>query len=261
MNNFPIGIIDSGIGGLSVWLEIRKLLPEESVLYLADAKNLPYGEKSEKEVYMLAKSLMQYLIDKDVRMIVIACNTITVSALNQFRKDFPSLPIIGTVPVVKTAATRSKNKKIGILSTKTTAESDYQKRLITAFAPDCEVINIGTSKLVSMVETGVVDMTVLKEELAPFLDANIDTLALGCTHFPFLLPQIQEVLGKDVQILDSATAIARQVKHLLVTEGIESDAVLGSHKFSTTGDEEVFSAQLGRLVPDMAHVTIRKVEI
>ena len=125
MNRNPIGIIDSGIGGLSVWKEIAALLTEESTIYVADAKNLPYGEKTEEEVYLLAKAMMRFLIDKDVKLIVIACNTITVSALDQFRKDFPSLPIIGTVPMVKTAATMSKSKRIGMLSTTRTAASSY----------------------------------------------------------------------------------------------------------------------------------------
>lgn len=248
MNKNPIGIIDSGIGGFSVWQEIVQLMPEESTMYLADEKNLPYGERSEEEVYQIAKPLMMYLIDKDVRLIVIACNTITVSALERFRKDFPSLPIIGAVPVVKSAAAMSKKKRIGILSTPRTAESEYQKRLIKAFAPDSEVINIGTNKLVPMVETGEVDMKVLKKELQPFLDADIDTLALGCTHFPYLTKEIQEVLGSDVHILDSGAAIARQVKRVLIQEGIESESVLGSHGFYTTGDITAFEKQVKRLV-------------
>lgn len=248
MNN-AIGIIDSGVGGLSVWKEIVKLLPAESTIYLADSKNLPYGEKSEEEVYKLAKPLMMHLIDKDVKLIVIACNTITVSALEKFRKDFPSLPIVATVPVVKSAATVSKNKRIGILSTKRTAESEYQKRLITHFAVGCEVTNVGTNKLVPLVESGEIrDIGVIREELQPFIDANIDTLALGCTHFPFLRAQIQEILGENVQILDSAEAVARQVKLVLQREAIETDAVLGSHGFYTTGDEEVFKEQVKRLV-------------
>lgn len=247
MNN-AIGIIDSGIGGLSVWKEVVKLLPEESTVYLADSKNLPYGEKSEEEVYKMAKPLMMYLIDKDVKLIVIACNTITVSALEKFRKDFPSLPIVATVPVVKTAAAVSKTKKIGILSTKRTAESEYQKRLIAHFAPGCEVINVGTNKLVPMVESGEVDTAVLKEELDPLIVGEIDTLALGCTHFPFLKQQIQEIVGETVQILDSAEAVARQVKLVLEREDIGTNAVLGSHGFYTTGDEEVFKEQIKRLI-------------
>lgn len=251
MNNNPIGIIDSGIGGLSVWKEINTLLPEESTLYLADSKNLPYGDKNEEEVYTLAKALMRYLIDRDVLMIVIACNTITVSAIERFRKEFPSLPIIGTVPVIKTAALLSKNKRIGILSTKRTAESEYQKQLIAQFASGCEVINLGTNKLVPMVESVLqsrIDMDVLKEELQPFIEAKIDTLALGCTHFPFLKAQMQEILGPNVQILDSGEAIARQVKRVLVQEGIESESVLGRHSFLTTGDLASFEKQVKRFV-------------
>jgi glutamate racemase len=165
------------------------------------------------------------------------------------------------VPVVKTAATVSKNKKIGILSTKRTAESDYQKRLIEKFATGCEVVNVGTNVVVPMVESGDVDMTVLQEELQPFQKAGIDTIALGCTHFPFVKQQIQEVVGKNVHILDSGEAIARQVQRVLQQEGIESESVKGNHKFYTTGDEEQFRAQLTRLVALEPHVTIKTIDI
>lgn len=233
-----------------MWKEIVRLLPQESTIYLADSKNLPYGEKREEEIYTLSKSLMMYLIDKDVKLIVIACNTITVSSLDRFRKDFPSLPIIGTVPVVKTASFLSKNKRIGILSTKITAQSEYQKKLIEQFALGCEVINVGTNKLISMVESGVIDTEILQQELQPFLTADIDVLALGCTHFPFLKKEMQEILGKDVHILDSSEAIARQVQRVLQQEGIESESVLGNHIFYTTGTAEQFSEQMHRLVGD-----------
>jgi glutamate racemase len=248
MNNNPIGIIDSGVGGLSVWQEIKTLLPEESTIYVADTKNLPYGDKSEEEVSTLSNRLMRFLIDKDVLLIVIACNTITVSALEQFRKSYPSLPIVGTVPVVKTAASLSQNKRIGILSTIRTAESEYQKKLIAQFASDCEVINIGTNKLVPMIERGEVDMAVLTEELQPFVNAKIDVLALGCTHFPFLKKEMQTILGSGVHIVDSGKAIARQVKRILQQESIESDAVLGNHAFYTTGEITMFEKQVERLV-------------
>lgn len=248
MNNNPIGIVDSGIGGLSVWQEIVKLLPKESIIYLADSKYLPYGEKSEAEIYTLSKRLIQFLVEQQVKLVVIACNTITVSALEDLRKDFPGLPIIGTVPVIKTAVATTKNKRIGVLSTKRTAESAYQKKLIAQFAPHCDVSNVGTNVLVPMIESDAIDTTVLKQELRPFLAAKVDTLALGCTHFPFLRKEMQEVLGKGVHILDSGEAIARQVKHVLRQEGIESESVLGSHILYTTGDEELFKEQIKRLV-------------
>jgi len=263
MNNNPIGIIDSGIGGLSVWQEIVKLLPVESTLYLADSKYLPYGEKDEAEIYRLSKRLIHYLLKQQVKLVVIACNTITVSALEQLRRDFPSLPIIGTVPVVKTALRQAQGKppKIGILSTKRTAESIYLQNLIDQFAQDAHVVNLGTDKLVSMVESGEVDMDVLREELQPFLDADIDTLALGCTHFPFLRNEMQEVLGKDVHILDSGEAIARQVKRILESEKEISDKGEGEHTFYTTGEEKQFAKQIQRLVGSRDSDTIREVNL
>lgn len=263
MNNNPIGIVDSGIGGLSVWQEIVKLLPKESIIYLADSKYLPYGEKSEAEIYTLSKRLIQFLIKQQVKLVVIACNTITVSALEDLRKDFPGLPIIGTVPVIKAALRQSQGKppRIGILSTKRTAESIYLQNLIDEFAQDAHVVNLGTDKLVSMVESGAVDMDVLKEELQPFQKGGIDTLALGCTHFPFLKEQMQEILGKDVHILDSGEAIARQVKRILESEKEISDKGEGEHTFYTTGEEKQFAKQIQRLVGSRDSDTIREVNL
>lgn len=248
MNNNPIGIIDSGIGGLSVWQEIVKLLPHESTMYLADSKNLPYGEKSEAEVYALSKQLIPFLLEKKIKLVVIACNTITVSALEKLRKDFPDIPIVGTVPVVKTAAAVSKNKRIGILSTKRTAESTYQKELIQTFAADCTVTNLGTNELVPMVESGYIDEEKLKHELEPLMQAEVDTVALGCTHFPFLRNELQEILEQGVQILDSGEAIARQVKRILEKEKVLSDAQMPEYIFYTTGEQKVFTEQVQRLV-------------
>lgn len=243
MNNNPIGILDSGVGGLTVLHAIIQELPHESIVYIGDSKNTPYGAKSEEEIYLLAKKLIEFLITKKVKLIVIACNTITVSCLERLRIDYPALPIIGTVPVVKMAAVNSHNKRIGILSTTRTAQSDYQRHLIEEFAKGCTVFNQGTDELVPLIEQGRQESeemkTILRKVLAPFSKEHIDTLALGCTHFPLVKKHMQSILGKDVQLLDSGGAIARQVRRVLEHNkalSIEQEAKITIY---TTGDLDI----------------------
>lgn len=251
MTNQPIGIIDSGVGGLSVWREIVKQLPYESTIYLADSRNCPYGDKTLAEIYSLARRLVQFLLVRQIKIIVIACNTITVTCLDKLRYDFPALPIVGTVPVVKTAAELSQNRRIGILSTKQTAQSVYHQELISRFVNDCEVVNIGTDQLVPLVEAG--DLTgdhvqaIVRQVAAPFQQADIDTLVLGCTHFPFLKQTMQLVLGDHVRILDSASAIARQVKRILENRHVQAIAGNPSHQIFTTGNKKVLSEMLTKM--------------
>ena len=239
MNENPIGVIDSGIGGLTILAEIIKKLPDESFIYLADSKNCPYGPKTSVEIYNLSKRLIEFLIKEKVKLIVIACNTITVSCIEKLRKDFPQIPIIGTVPVVKTASKNTKNGRIGILSTKQTAESLYQKNLIKKFGKGLKILNLGTDRLVSLIENGedkIEIRKILEKELKPFIDFKIDVLALGCSHFPFLKKEIQEILGNKVLILDSSGAIARQTKRILISENLLSEYNKSVKSFYTTGD-------------------------
>lgn len=252
MSSQPIGVLDSGVGGLSIWKEIVKQLPNESTVYIADSKNCPYGVKSSKEIYRLARDLVQFLIGKDVKLIVLACNTITVSCLDKLRQEFPQIPIVGTVPVIKTAAELSKNKKIGILSTSQTAKSIYQKELINRFAKECEVINLDADELVPIIEEGEVDnkmiQIILTKRLQPLAEANVDTLALGCSHFPFIKEQIQQVLGSSVAILDSGAAIARQVRRVLGHRQQLSGVKKPTHQFFTTGDRASLQRALDSLI-------------
>ena len=241
MNTHPIGILDSGLGGLTIWKEIVAQLPHESTIYIGDSLHAPYGARSSDEIYHLAKRLMQFLLSKDVKVIVVACNTITVSCLDKLRQDFSEIAIIGTVPVVKTAAATSSNKRVGILSTTRTAQSEYQKELIESFAKECHVTNYGTDEIVPLIEKGELAGGQLEETLSRILSVfkkeHIDTLALGCTHFPFLRKQMQEILGPDVVILDSGPSIARQVRRVLEEHDTVADQAEATHKFYTTGDE------------------------
>jgi glutamate racemase len=254
MKNNPIGILDSGVGGLTVLQSIVQELPHESFVYIGDSRNTPYGSKSEEEIYDLSRHLVDFLLKKEVKLIVVACNTITVSCLDRLRSEYPDVAMVGTVPVIKTAAEVSKNKRIGILSTTRTAQSVYQKHLIEEFSNGCIVVNEGTDALVPLIEQGRLSdshlATVLKQVLAPFQKENIDALALGCTHFPFLKKQIQQMLGPDVQLLDSGGAIARQVKRVL-----EHNHLLSLQK---DGDVKIFTTGNMRIVESLAESILKK---
>lgn len=243
MNNKPIGVLDSGLGGLTVWKELVTLLPNESTIYLGDSANAPYGKKSPEEIYRLAKKLIEFLFTKKVKLIVIACNTITVSAIDKLRKEYPSLSIIGTVPAIKPAVSATKNARIGLLVTARTAESDYLHNLIATFAGTKEVFIQGTNELVPLIEAGKKDSQDMQHVLTPimqhFKDKNIDTLVLGSTHFPFLRDYMQLVLGSDVLILDSGEAIAKQVKRILEEKHLFQMLEKSKFEFYTTGDTKI----------------------
>lgn len=247
--NKPIGVLDSGIGGLTVWREIAKELPSESTVYIADSKNVPYGTKTPDEIHELSRKLVQFLLKNKVKLIVVACNTITVTSLDKLRKEFPQIPIVGTVPVVKTAVEKTKKGKIGILSTVRTAQSQYQKYLIKKFARDLEVLNIGTDKLVPLIERGNNSMIqiILHKELKPFVDAKVDVLALGCTHFPLIKDKIKKILGPKVFVLDSGPAIARQVRRVLARNKILSNSKEARHDFYTTGDGKLYNKKAKKI--------------
>jgi len=243
LNNNPIGILDSGLGGLTVLKEIGVQLPNESTVYIGDSQNAPYGSKTKEEIYQLAKRLVEFLLENQVKLIVVACNTITVSCISALRDAYPTIPIVGTVPVIKTAGTLTKNRRIGILSTTRTATSAYQKQLIEQFASDCQVISHGTDLLVPLIEKGETKsekmIHVLERELAIFQKGNVDVLVLGSTHFPFLRDQIQEMLGPKVSVIDSGTAIARRVKWILENNNIVTTRPAPEYLFYTTGNTEI----------------------
>lgn len=239
MNNNPIGIIDSGVGGLSIASVLIKNLPQESFVYAADSKNCPYGDKTEAEIYNLTRKMVDFLIAQNIKLLVVACNTITVTSIEKLRKDYPKLPVVGIVPVIKSAVKYTKNKKIGIFSTVITANSNYQKSLIKDWTKDYSVLNLGTSKLVPLIEKLDFDSidNILEQELEPFVKAKIDALALGCSHFPLIKDKIQKFLP-NVLILDSAEAVSSQVKKILEHNNLVSNSVNRSYNFYNSADLE-----------------------
>lgn len=233
----PIGIFDSGFGGLSIYTSIVGLLPHESTIYIGDHAYLPYGEKTKEQIRGRAKKCITFLLSKHVKLIVVACNTATIAGIEQYRMWFPQIPIIGVVPVVKTAAALSKRNEFAVLSTVFTARSVYQKKLIAKFAPEARVHNLGCPNLLSFVEKGMtrgraID-TELRSLLTPDIVRSIDVIVLGCSHYPFLKSAIRAIVGSSVNILDSGGAVARHVRRILIHNGIAADG-RATHEFYTT---------------------------
>ncbi len=264
MDNQPIGIIDSGVGGLSIWQEIRRELPHESTIYIADSKNCPYGTKSAEEIYPLASRLVTFLLQQNVKMIVLACNTITVSCLEKLRSNHPHVPFIGVVPVIKTAVAYTATKTIGVLTTPVTEQSEYQKKLLAEFAQDCQVITVGSDTLVPFVERGELRgeavTHAVKNVLTPFMAGDCDVVALGCTHFPFLKPIMVEVAGEKMRFFDSGAAVARHVKRTLTNRHIVSKATHSTHALYTTGNRGEFHVTLQKLFSRDVLSSIRHIE-
>lgn len=250
----PIGILDSGIGGLSIWREITILLPHESTLTIGDHAHVPYGTKPMSFIRKRTSTLIEFLLTRKVKLVVIACNTATVAGIEYYRTKFPHLPIVGVVPVVKTAAERSKTKKFAVLSTPFTANSLYQKYLIEEFANGCSALNIGCDTIVEQIEEGNTNSRVmekkLKRILRPVIQSGCDIIALGCTHFAFIRQLIERIVGTGIAVIDSGPAVARHVARILTHNRLLATSTKPTHLFVTTGDaskvSEVAKKLLGR---------------
>tara|TARA_R110002020_G_scaffold23587_3_gene78475 strand:+ start:46526 stop:47311 length:786 start_codon:yes stop_codon:yes gene_type:complete len=247
MDNRPIGIFDSGIGGTSVWREIQKLLPNEHTIYLADSKNAPYGEKSPHQILQLSIKNVEFLLSRNCKLIVVACNTATTNAIDHLRQHYP-LPFIGTEPAIKPAALNSRSKTVGVLATKGTLASELFHSTSKNHAAGIKVLEQEGAGLVPLIEAGMVHApetrTLLKKYLGPMLEAGIDYLVLGCTHYPYLNPILRELLPPNVEILDSGEAIARQTKAILERNGLLNLNAEATHQFYTNADPLVLRSFL-----------------
>lgn len=214
----PIGVFDSGVGGLSVLRAIRAVLPNESLLYCADTRYLPYGGRSEAFVIDRSLAICEWLVAQGAKAIVVACNTATTIAIATLRERL-TVPIVGVEPGVKPAAQASQSGVAAILATAGTLQSDKFQRLVREHSASCRLICTAGVGLVEAIEAGDMDSPTLRSlldgYLQPMLGAGADTLALGCTHYPFLIPLIEEIAGKRLQIIDNSTPVARQLARLL----------------------------------------------
>jgi glutamate racemase len=221
MTNSPIGIFDSGVGGLSVWQEIDCLLPNESIVYYADNANCPYGEKTQAEIIGYSVKATRFLVGKGCKIIVVACNTATSQAIDYLRKTF-DIPFVGIVPAVKPAAINSKTGVIAILATVGTLKSKKFNDTKKEFSGNTEIIPVEGGELVDIVEKGLQGTEqseeILRKYINPLMKRHIDHLVLGCTHFPFLIEDIKKITGDSVILDNPAPAIAKRAKYILENE-------------------------------------------
>ena len=246
-NNQPIGIFDSGIGGTSIWKEIHQLLPNETTIYLADSKNAPYGQKSKDEIVALSMKNTELLLQMNCKLIVVACNTATTNAIEELRAKY-SIPFVGIEPAIKPAASHSKTQIIGILATQGTLNSELFSKTTKKFQETKIIEQIGHG-LVQLIENGEINsekMTqLLHSYLNPMVAANIDYLVLGCSHYPYLMPQIKKILPEHIQIIDSGQAVAKQTQNILRERVGFSLAEKSAPIFYTNNDPKVLAEILG----------------
>lgn len=257
----PIGLFDSGVGGLSVLRHVRTELPREQLLYVADTLNIPYGEKSAEQIRALSLSATQFLLSHDIKLLIIACNSANAAALHFLRTEFPTSAIVGMEPAVKPAAERTRTNRIGVLMTRATAQGELLASVIGRFAVprEVEIIPVVCPELVTLVEQGAPDTdhtrAIIREAVAPITATDADQVVLACTHFPFLIDHLQAELGSHVQIIDPALAVARRAASLL--EESDKSALLdqvGSVRYFTSGDRERFRQVASRLIGEVGIV-------
>jgi glutamate racemase len=254
INRAPIAIFDSGVGGLSVMRAIRQDYPPEDLLYLADQAHVPYGPRPLEEVRSFSEDITRYLLGEGAKMIVVACNTASAAALKYLRQKFPEVPFVGMEPAVKPAAARTQTGVVGVLATPATFQGALYASVIERFANGVTVLQDTCPGLVGQIEAGQLEdpetRAILEQALYPMLDQGIDTVVLGCTHYPFVIPIIQDILGPDVRVIDPAPAIARQVGRLLAQRKLHApQGSMGKVRILTTGDpirlEELINELLG----------------
>lgn len=247
----PIGFFDSGVGGTSIWKEVIQLLPNENTIYLADSKNAPYGQKSKDEIIHFSIKNTEFLLNQNAKIIVVACNTATTNAIRILRETY-DVPFIGIEPAIKPAGLVTKTKKVGILATKGTLNSELFEKTSGKLNPEIEILEQVGEGLVDLIESGQLHSKkthqLLQTYLQPMLEQNIDALVLGCTHYPYLIPQIRSIVGNQIKIIDSGEAVARQTKNILEQHGrLQSKQHNTTHQFYINKESSVLEKLLGDL--------------
>ncbi len=255
-----IGVLDSGIGGLSVLRQLHQLLPHHSTLYLADQVHLPYGPRAEAEIITFVDGIIRFLLDEGARVIVIACNTASAAALHQARATFPDIPIVGMEPALKPAVAATRSGVVAVLSTQATAAGAPYQRLLDQYGQQVKVITCVAPQLVQIAEAQTQHTTegraAIQAVIEPLLQAGVDEIVLGCTHFPFLMDAVQPIAGAGVHLIDPSPAVARQTAR--VWPAAEALPLPVQHRYFTTGSPQQLQMHLGHLlgiaaVPDALH--------
>jgi glutamate racemase len=247
----PVGVFDSGVGGLSVLRAIREELPHEHFLYVGDSGCAPYGDRSPAFVIERASTITEFLVDDDVKAVVVACNTATAVAVESLRARF-TIPIVAIEPAVKPAASRTRSRVVGVLATTGTLSSPNMGKLLANYGSDVEFVVQPCPGLADQVEKGELDSdetrALVKRYVRPIIDKRGDIIVLGCTHYPFLRPLIEDVAGPAVEVIDPATPVARELRRRLETAGLlNENTTPGTEKFWTTGKIEVVQPIVGKL--------------
>jgi len=255
----PIGIFDSGVGGLSILQAIQTELPHENLLYLGDQGHVPYGPQPKAEIRNFSVGITRFLLEQGAKLIVVACNTASAAALHHLREKFPSLPIVGMEPAVKPAAEHTLTGKVGVLATPTTFSGDLYTALVARFGKGITIFQSTCPGLVEQIESGkhsaIATRAILQKALTPMLKEKIDTIVLGCTHYPFVIPLIRDIAGQNIRIIDPSPAVARQTRRLLTQHGtLNPNGERGKVTFYTSGDPKALSGLITSLIGEPAHV-------
>lgn len=249
----PIGVFDSGVGGLSVLRSIREQMPNENVIYFGDQGHVPYGPRSMEQIQNFSEGITRFLLSHNSKIIVVACNTASAAALKYLRATFPDVQFVGMEPAVKPAAEKTQTGKVGVLATPATFQGALYASVVERFGAGVELFQHTCPGLVGQIEKGDLESNttraILEDALTPMLEKNIDTVVLGCTHYPFVIPLIEEMVGEHVRVIDPAPAVSRQVRRLLEAKGLLNEVgETGPMEFFTSGDAAAMEMLLPKLL-------------
>jgi glutamate racemase len=255
----PIGVFDSGVGGLSVLRAMREQMPAKNVIYFGDQGHVPYGPRPMEQIQSFSEGITNFLLDKGSKIIVVACNTASAAALKYLRERFQDVSFVGMEPAVKPAAETTQTGRVGVLATPATFQGALYASVVERFGNGVELFQHTCPGLVGQIEKGDLDSqktrSILEDALHPMLEKNIDTIVLGCTHYPFVIPLIQKIVGGEVRVIDPAPAVARQVRRILDAKGLLNEtARRGRVEFYTSGDAADMQSMLPRLLGEEGKV-------
>jgi glutamate racemase len=255
----PVGIFDSGVGGLSVLRAIRAQMPGASVIYFGDQGHIPYGPRPMEQIRDFSETITRFLLDQDAKIIIVACNTASAAALKHLREKFPDIPFVGMEPAVKPAVEQTHTRKVGVLATPATFQGALYASVVERFANAVELYQHTCPGLVQEIERGNLDgaetQRILEEALQPMLENGIDTVVLGCTHYPFVIPLIEQIVGENVRVIDPAPAVAKQVGRVLEAKGLRNHSeAKGDVNLFTSGEPSRLKSLLPLLLGEGGEV-------
>jgi glutamate racemase len=258
-NVCPVGVFDSGVGGLSILRAIRRELPGEAIVYFGDQGHVPYGLRQLEEVREFSEAITRFLLSLGAKLVVVACNTASAASLQYLRQTFPDTDFVGMEPAVKPAVENTSTGIVGVLATPATFQGALYASVVERFAGNVILLQNTCPGLVQQIEHGALDgretRTILESALNPMLEKGMDTIVLGCTHYPFVIPVIQEIVGPDVRVIDPAPAVARQVSRLLESSGLRSKKPSSEASlYFTSGEGNLFVKMLKRLCNETGEV-------